>query len=128
VKVLRLILIVVLAVLLPLRGVVAASMLCPEGRGAGAAVQAVDDHDHHGHHEGDAHADHGHDHGQEEGASSDHAGGCNSCAASCCASALLSDMPRLPGSPEAVAADFPTLDEPAADHPSDGQDRPPRST
>jgi len=117
VKTLRIWLLVLLAVLLPLRGAVAAAMPC-EGIGHHAPAQPA--HAHHAMHA--APADHGAPH-------HDHAGvdKCNLCA-SCCAA---TPMPMM-CSPTVAALDdraatFPALRAAAATFLSAGQERPPRS-
>jgi hypothetical protein len=135
VKAVRICLLVLLAVLLPIRGAVAAAMLCPVGSTGmqselrmhehSAGHEAMDhgtvhergseDHDH-------ASADHHHE-GQGQGSSDK----CNTCAAYCCLTPLVSDIPMLPEPVGSTAIKFPQLSSPAPSFLSDGQERPPRS-
>ncbi|HWI10846.1 MAG TPA: DUF2946 family protein [Burkholderiaceae bacterium] len=121
-KTLRLCLLVLLAVLLPIRGAVAAAMPCAStGMHHESGAVAM-----HAHHAGMAAS--GHDpaaHGEH------HAGGaptCNLCCDFC-------SMATLPGSPAALplatnfaTLSFPDLFAPLPNFLSDGQERPPRST
>ncbi|MFZ5548737.1 MAG: hypothetical protein ACOZJX_08585 [Pseudomonadota bacterium] len=142
-KLLRVWLLVLLTVLLPIRGGMAAAMLCPPAGAAGPAglMQHQGGHGHgvghesgHGSdHEGD-HA-HGHHaaHGGAAGAGTDpaahaHADGCDLCSASCACpplpSAAVSGVPEPRGLKSAGAPD------PVAPAPrflSGGLERPPRS-
>ncbi|MGM9488036.1 hypothetical protein [Ideonella sp. YS5] len=125
-KILRLWLLVVLATLLPVRGAMAAAMLCPPsvigGQGEMHAThdhQAADMQGHSAHHH-DAAASH------DELPSSDH-DKCNLCSAFCSITPLPSDMPGVPPPLDAPAASFPDFSAPAASFLSDGQERPPRS-
>jgi hypothetical protein len=125
VKILRLWLLVLLAVLLPVRGAMAGAMLCsPAGVGtqqelrtlheqaADSSLHAVHHHEEAAHHD-DA-ADPGHDK-------------CNLCSAFCSLTPLLSDMPGVPPPLEVPAESFPDFSAPAPSFLSDGQERPPRS-
>jgi hypothetical protein len=145
VKFLRVWLLVVLAVLLPVRGAVAAAMLCPPP-GAGtpserlvasaafhaqdAGLHAVEQHDHaaDGHHDHAGSAHHGlasgdghHDH-----ASTEH-DKCNLCSAFCSSVPLPSESGGVPEPLNLSTASFPDLAVPAPSFLSDGQERPPRS-
>jgi Protein of unknown function (DUF2946) len=135
VRTLRAWLLLLLAVLLPVRGVVAATMLCEIAESGSqmelhlqhdrmpaahqALDQAMDATDHHSaqHEHGDAHHDHS-------------AGGqlekCNLCSASCSLTPLTSTGPAVPLM-AAVGAAFPAVPSPALSFLSDGQERPPRS-
>jgi uncharacterized protein involved in copper resistance len=132
VKILRIWLLVLLAVLLPVRGAVAAAMLCPP---AGTGTQTeLRLHDHaSGHALMDA-AEHqyaDHDHGS--GVHSHHDGSsattdrCNLCSAFCSVTPLMSSPPTLPLPQEPAAIRFPDFTVPAPSFISDGQERPPRS-
>lgn len=110
-KILRLCFLLLLAVLLPLKGAMAASMLCPAG------VQ-VEMQMHAGHHGMDDPAASPHDHGTVDK--------CNTCSAFCSLTPLVSDMPRLPEPSAPVAVRFPAISTPAPTFLSGGQDRPPR--
>lgn len=140
-KHLRLWLLVVLVALLPVRGAVAAAMLCAPAGAAGQAEWRVGEHDpaaHHGHHEADGQAHAGHhgdsvgDHdGDHDGGEARHDAGhdnkCTMCSAFCSATPLPSTVPGLPEPLSAGAAHFPDLDAPAPTFQSGGPERPPRS-
>jgi hypothetical protein len=128
-KLLRLWLIVLLAALLPVRGAMAAAMLCP-AMGTGMATELRSPgHEGHGHeHASEAHAHHHH----EGAADPDHAQAsghdqCNLCSAFCSITPLLSAMPSVPPPLEAATASYPDFSAPAPSFVSDGQERPPRS-
>lgn len=130
-------LLLLLAVVLPVRGALAAAMLCPPaGVGMQNEVQLLDHHaghhgmmdeslavgvlDHGAHHDGSANVD-------DDGTSASAQDKCNLCSAFCSATPLLSSLPpsTLPQDP--VATVFPDLFAPAPSFLSDGQERPPRS-
>jgi hypothetical protein len=114
VKTLRLWLVLLLAVLIPVRGAVAAAMLCLPSAVPAHAEMQVEDHSHH------EHADH-------DGAGH-HAGGqCTLCSACCSSASIPSSVPRVAMPPGLVATTFPNLSAPAPTFLSDGQERPPRS-
>jgi hypothetical protein len=140
VKSLRIVLLLLLAVLLPMRSAIAGAMLCPvTGAGtqaelnlahAATAHHALDDalggaHDHAAgaHH----HAAGAHDHGahHEHGGPSDK---CNVCSAFCSAVPLIGSLPELLPPLDAVAMAYPDDSAPAPSFLSDGQERPPRSS
>ncbi len=142
VKHLRLLLLVLLAVLLPIRGAVAAAMLCP---GTAATLHAADagppvvhGHQHAGqdmaaqpaaHHA----AHHAATHGEAHGAAPDsatpagHAAACQVCAGGCCVTPLAFAPPTVAGTGLGTAAVFPPLTVRISAHVPDGQDRPPRT-
>lgn len=126
-KTIRLLVLVLLALLLPLRGAVAEVLLCAGHAAAGShgvhAVTAVAQHDCE-----PAVSEH---EAQEPAADPHGAPGaaakCNTCSASCSMSPLLGTMPVIPAPgwiPEHHAS---SLDAPAPSHLTDGQERPPRS-
>jgi hypothetical protein len=125
VKILRLWLLVLLAALLPVRGAMAAAMLCPPA-GVGTQQELRSNHEHEGashahaehHHEGAAHHDESADPGDEK---------CNLCSAFCSLTPLLSEMPGVPPPLEVPVESFPDFSAPAPSFLSDGQERPPRS-
>ncbi|HIV69436.1 MAG TPA: hypothetical protein H9903_00750 [Candidatus Aquabacterium excrementipullorum] len=146
---LRLCFVLTLVVLLPLRGAVAAAMLCPPAMAAQATTvqgeapaHAAHAHPHEDHHDhgamhGDGHAVHANlqaPHDQHAEASNHGAsrsvqdGKCNLCAASCSLSTLLGEAPFIPEPPATTATAFPALSAPAPSFLSTGQERPPRST
>jgi hypothetical protein len=135
VKAVRIWLLVLLAVLLPVRGAVAAAMMCPVGSMGmqselrahehPASHVAMDDglaHDPADHPHEHAGADH-HDDGQSHGASDK----CNACSAYCSLTPLVSSVPTLVEPADLAAVKFPDLSSPAPTFLSDGQERPPRS-
>jgi len=131
VKIIRTLLLVMLVVLLPIRGAVAAAMLCPPSA-AGMdhhTMMAAADHDGHGDHQ---HADHSanpHD-SSRSGIADHHAGGfekCNLCCDFCSITPLLSALPSVPTPQDLSSVSFPALFAPAPSFVSDGQERPPRS-
>lgn len=141
VKLLRVWLLVLLAVLLPVRGAMAAAIGCaPAGAPVSSqAVVAGAGAGHHAHaHDGAAHghADAGHahaGHGTAEGHAGVHDDGkshldkCNLCSASCSATPLVREVAGVPELNDAGSATFPSLFAPAPTFLSDGQERPPRS-
>lgn len=131
VKLLRIWLLVLLAVLLPIRGAMAAAMVCPPP--AGAPVQQLGSHggDHgHGDH---GHAEPGHAHSAADAAADHaHAAGsadnkCNMCSASCATPPVPSAAGGLAAPLDLASAAFPDLPAPAPSFLSDGQERPPRT-
>lgn len=133
-KAFRICLLLLLAVLLPVRGAVAAAMLCsvagsgmqtesivhPPAHDAMDQAMAEAAHAHHGH---DASASQGHDHGKGHASSEE----CNMCSAYCSITPLVSEVPRLPVPLDPPSIKFPGLSSPAPTFLSDGQERPPRS-
>jgi hypothetical protein len=113
VKRLRLCLLVLLALLLPVRGTMAAALLCPPG---GTDMQVEMPADHHAHHGTAADA--------ATPASPDK---CTVCAAYCSAAPLLGSPLPMPPSHEPAAASFPRLIAPVPSFVSGGPERPPRS-
>lgn len=129
-KMLRMCLMLMLVVLLPWRGAVAAAMLCPP-------VSMPASHGAHGHHDASAtpavdgpaslqarHPDH---QGQDNTPPPAADGKCQLCAATCALSTLPAPAPGLPHPPAVAASAFPPLVAPAPDFLSGGQERPPRS-
>lgn len=122
-KTLRLCFLLLLAVLLPLRGAVAAAMMCPVGGGGMQSELRVQGHAV-GHdmaggamahqHEGDSH----HQAGSDK---------CNMCSAFCALTPMLSAMPTLLEPLDLTAVEFSDHAAPAPDFFSDGQERPPRT-
>ena len=139
VKSFRLWLLLLLAVLLPIRGALAAGMLCPVGEfGIQAEAQpAQHAHAHDGAGGFDEHqraqsstSDHAAAHGHSDGAAHDHAGAgdkCNLCSAFCSVTGLVSADVMVAVSQPASAV-FPHLYAPPPSFVSDGQERPPRTT
>ena len=141
-KLLRIWLLVLLAVVLPVRGGMAATMPCAPAGSSHHPAQAEE-----ALHHGSAHMDHGVGHAHpgtaHVGASTDqgkgghdHSGGghdhstgdkCNVCSASCSSLPLPSAGAAI-GAPVVLASvSFPDLFAPAPTFQSDGQERPPRT-
>jgi hypothetical protein len=142
-KTLRICLLVLLAVLLPVRGAVAAAMLCSpasmSGHNQTQAQNQMPSAEHAHHHESmmasadeaPAH-DHASAHHGEGAAGGHHNGGsmekCNLCCAFCTLAPMVSSLPSLPSPIDLSVISFPDISAPAASFLSDGQERPPRST
>ena len=127
-KYLRILILVLMSILLPVRGAVAATMLCPEGEGT-STVAVVDEQGHH-----DVHEDHSvaHHHASEGALNDDSSPGeqpttCHFCASGCCMASIVGSVPSLaePGLSSLVTFPEFTVRIPAFQ--SDGQDRPPRT-
>jgi uncharacterized Fe-S radical SAM superfamily protein PflX len=135
VKSLRIWLLVLLAVLLPLRSALAAAMMCHvAGTGVQTEVQMAEQaHDHGQAHSRSASGDH---HGAEPTSqAADHhdfanvgdpADKCNLCSAFCSVTGMVSGTATT-AEPPSVATVFPHLYAPPPSFVSDGQERPPRS-
>ena len=119
--------------LLPIRGAVAATMLCPEGAATDTAA-VVAQHERHG-----MHADHemhagnaaSHHHASadapNDSSSGEHPTTCHYCASGCCMASIVGTVPSV-GQPALTSSvTFPALATPVAAFHSDGQDRPPRT-
>jgi len=135
VKHLRIFILVLLAVLLPIRGAVAATMLCPDAAGTGAAAVVVAEHGHHdmqaGHEmHAEQSASHHHDMGvstNEDSSSGEHPATCHFCSSGCCMASMVGTVPSL-GQPSLTSlVSFPALTTPIPAFQSGGQDRPPRT-
>ena len=135
VKAVRIWFLLLLAVLLPVRGAVAAAMLCPVGSTGMQNELRVHDHPM-GHeamdhvdgsctmlpphdHASAGHSDDGHDH-----AASDK---CNTCSAYCSLTPLLSSDSTFLEPPDLAAVKFADQSAPPPSFVSDGQERPPRT-
>jgi hypothetical protein len=127
VKTFRLWLLVLVAVLLPLRGAIAAGLPCAGGSPA-PQPQGVAMAQHHHHATGGAHHLHAaaaaglHDHG-----AAGHADKCNLCAACCSGGALPTDIALRVAAAETGTEAFPEPASPAPSFVAEGQERPPRS-
>jgi len=125
VKTLRIWLLVLLAILLPLRGAIAAAMPC-EGVGHHSQAEPAQMH----HHmdaagvEADSARTTGHGTHQHDHAGADK---CNLCSSCCSAAPLLLTFSPAVAALEDPSADFPLIQAPAPTFLSDGQERPPRS-
>jgi len=126
VKTIRIWLLVLLAMLVPLRGALAAAMICPEAH-AGVHGQAADEGDAR-HHESVSTRDDG---VSPDGDESDHEHPgsmhpCNLCSACCSPAALVSDVIEIRVT-QPVAPLFPALVASRPEFVSGGPERPPRS-
>lgn len=134
-KSLRLFILVLMAVLLPVRGAVAAAMVCPGGAVPPAASAATGQ----GHH--DMHADTG-EHamdpsshhvadegvaGSDDAPCGEHTGTCPFCASGCSVTPLTSAPPSIASPLPIAAVTFPALSAPVPAFQSDGPERPPRT-
>lgn len=119
-KTVRLFVLVLLAMLLPLRGVSAAALLCEQQPASQTEVVSHD----HGDHDmatglGEDRAQHDHSHnGFDKG---------RHCLSSCSAAPLMGAVPAVLTPTLAGTTVFPHFAAPAPTFQSDGQDRPPRS-
>jgi hypothetical protein len=131
VKTFRVWLLLLLAVLLPVRGALAVGMQCSGAAPQVVAQASLSGHGH-GHHSSGSPAGH-HDmsaHGHPDGAADDPASAsdkCNLCAASCSVTGMVSGSLAL-AEPQRMPAVFPQLHAPPPSFVSDGQERPPRTT
>ena len=124
-RTIRIWLLLLLALLIPVRGAVAATMLClPSGSGTPTESQMAD----HSHHEHMAHeaVDAGHHDGGHHAAGD--GGKCTLCSACCSSASLLNSLAGVVAPQDLPAIAFPDLSAPAPSFLSGGQERPPRST
>ena len=148
VKTFRTWLLVLLAVLLPIRGTVAAAMLCSssgpgitsERNVASASAQHLVAHTPQSSHDGHHHAHHaaGADDAARSAIEPHHGGGidqhhggvekCNLCCDFCSVTPLFRALPSVPTPPDPGRVAFPEPIAAAASFLSDGQERPPRSS
>ena len=131
-KTLRVFLLVLLALLLPIRGAVGAATMCPEGVQAVSSVAATahtTGHHHSAQEASEAPHHHGHPCPGEhtDTATSAHTGGCNACASCCSVTPMLSTLPVIQAPVDAAPVSFPPLLAPAPTFHIDAQERPPRS-
>ncbi|WP_374673031.1 hypothetical protein [Ideonella sp.] len=136
-KTVRLLLLVLLALVLPMRGALANVTWCMDrDHGTGHAVSTPHEH-------GSAHGAEGHAHGDEH-VHADHllpatpAAGADAtddpcaehgsvCAASCGAPPIMSAPPAVLAPMATAATSYPAFIAPPPSHPSEGQERPPRA-
>lgn len=118
-RIVRVLLLVLLALTLPVRGVMAAAMLCPPP--AAAVGHAHAGSASHPHAEAVAKAA---EHHHDATAGTDT---CNLCSACCSVPPVPSAAPALPLPHDLAGAVFPAYSVPAPSFLSDGQERPPRS-
>ena len=128
-KHLRIFILVLLAVLLPIRGAVAATMLCAQGEGPSTAAVVAG----HGNHE--MHVDHSSAHphasddapGDDSSSGGEHPASCHFCASGGCMVSMIGTVPSL-GQPSLTSSvTFAALTAPVPAFQSGGQDRPPRT-
>lgn len=119
-KTLRLFVLVLLAMLLPLRGVSAAALLCEQQPVSHTEFVVVDAHEH------DSASMPGHDHASHNHSHSGFDKG-RHCLSSCSAAPLMGGVPSVLTPTLAGTTVFPHFAAPAPTFQSDGQDRPPRS-
>lgn len=155
-KLWRCLLLMLLAVMIPARGAVAAAMMCPQHDGALTDAQhqqsgELGAHDtHYAHrthaqepgsptgeasmhthqHEGDPArvTQHGNDHEHNDNHAGSTSGGCQLCASVCSMTPMLGSLPTWQPPAATPSADFPPLRVPAPSFQSDGPERPPRRT
>jgi hypothetical protein len=139
VKTWRVLLLMLLALLLPVRGAMAAAMLCPPGGHGHAVAQALAAqpvHHHAGHEHAGQHAGqnlHQHHHPEAPADTPDahagdtHSSSCHVCASFCSMTPMPSDIPALPQPALVSSMSFPTWAAPEPLFLSDGQERPPRT-
>lgn len=127
-KTVRIFLLVLLALMLPLRGALANIAHCAGSpSGFGPALTATQDHAGHGyesHGHAQSHSDHEAAAAADDSASADD---CNLCTASCSATPYMACAPVVAAPKKLADAVFPSLLAPPSSHPTDGQERPPRS-
>src|SRR5687767_263529 len=112
VRTVRICLLLLLVLLIPARGVVAATMLCLPAGSASQNEQRAEDHAHHGHmgHDAaDSQADAGHHDG---GHHPDGGSKCTLCSACCSSAPLLHSVPGVVAAQDLSSATFPDLSAP----------------
>ena len=128
VKIVRIWLLVLLAVLLPIRGAVAAAMPCPN-ESTPMHQHAPSSQDHrsmgHDHLMGAAHH-HVHAESQDEHGGAAHGDKCNLCASCCTGTAVATTLQAFFAPRESSRETFSAPVSPAVSFVSDGQERPPR--
>lgn len=137
-KTLRVLVVLLLAVLLPVRGAFAGAMPCegagaPHG-GAMAHLQSPQGHEHHASHDPASPHDHasGHEHASHADAAVGHDGTtasptCQFCASGCCMASIVASVPALGPAPFVATAAYPPLVVPDPAFESGGPERPPRT-
>jgi hypothetical protein len=137
VRYLRTFILVLLTVLLPIRGAVAAAMLCPGEKTMLSAFAAAGhpEHEMHvgpgmeAHHSATHEHSHGHPHedASDESPSGGHTSACQFCAGGCCVTPLAFAPPSVQSPRVTASAAFPELTARVSAYHPDGQDRPPRT-
>jgi hypothetical protein len=133
VKTFRTVVLLLLVLLLPLRGAVAATMLCSTPGETSQVTAAFQDHGTHADHTG--HAQHGDGTdpavpdpaGSHHDGKGEHADACNLCASGCHATPLATAPPEVLEPLLTARVVFPAISTPAAAFQSEGQERPPRT-
>jgi len=115
VKNFRIVILILLAFLLPVRGAFAAA--CPGGGQSGTAVLGVEQ----------AVAGMHADHGMHDEQATGHPPACEGCAGTCCMTPLAFAPPSVQATVLTTSVLFPVLAVPIPDFYSGGQDRPPRT-
>lgn len=135
VKTLRILLLIWLSMLLPVRGAVGAAVMCHQGSpmASGAAATAhAPGHHHEAQDEPGASHHHGHtspgDHAHKASASTPHASGCNAVTSCCSMTPMLGTLPAIQTPVDATPVRFAPLLAPAPKFQCEAQERPPRST
>lgn len=129
-KTVRILLLVLITLLLPFRGAVAAVEHCTEEVDGNRMELRLHEHPHAGQAAASCHSadpDHATDPPGPHDPAAGMAGECSSCAASCSSSPLVNAVPLLSPPLSFTALVFPALHAPAPSFLSDGQERPPRS-
>ncbi|MCE2658895.1 MAG: hypothetical protein LW854_11725 [Rubrivivax sp.] len=136
-KHLRMVIMVLLALLLPIRGAMAAAMLCPADGSSPSTAAAVEQDliampAEHGSHDAQAIAHH---HlscvdvsRDDSSVSDDHPTACQVCASACCLTPLAFAPPSVQASVLSTSDFWPALSQAIRAFESGGQDRPPRTT
>jgi len=135
----RVLVLLLVCLLLPLRGTLASTLLCAQQGPASTLNTAADQMHHampchaadtdgsmHDHHHGTGHGSADQDTPSGDGVKNQ-SDGCHVCCASACAAALTAAAPGTPGALPVPSTVFPALRVPAPDFLSDGQERPPRT-
>ena len=133
-KSLRIIILVLFSILLPIRGAVAATMLCLEGERTDRSTMVVahDGHDMHAEHQHHANHPPGQHHADEEVSSADaalgdHTATCQFCASGCCIASIVGSVPSIAEPSLNASVNFPGFQARVPAFQSDGQERPPRT-
>ena len=133
-KRLRIFILVLLAVLLPIRGALAAAMLCPDGAATTASVNAAHDH-HNMQPDASLQADHAsmHHHAaadapNDASTTGEHPPTCHFCASGCCMATILGAVPVVADPGLSATVEFPSATTRVPAYLSGAQDRPPRTT
>lgn len=126
-KHLRIFILVLLALVLPVRGAVAAAMLCPEGVGTGVVALVAE----HGHQDRQVDEVVSHHHGMDstidDSSLGEHVSTCQFCPSGCCTASMVGTVASS-GQPSLNSSvSYPALTVPSPAFQAGGQDRPPRT-